>query len=109
MHHYIWQNSNWPKFHWQAEKLLTPLGNCRFEQGKLLSQMAELGLQLGQEAQVEILTEETIKTAAIEGQHFDKKSVRSSVVRRLGLQTAGLPPVDRYVEIMSRGTELPGR
>jgi len=91
MHHYIWQRSNWPKFHWQADKLLTQLGNCRLEQGKLLSQMAELGLQLGQEAQVEILTEETIKTAAIEGQHFDKDSVRSSVVRRLGLQTAGLP------------------
>jgi Fic family protein len=42
------------------------------------------------EAQAEILTEETIKTAAIEGENLDKNSVRSSVARRPGLSTAGL-------------------
>lgn len=98
MHQYIWEDDNWTQFRWKAGALLTPLAECRFEQGKLLSQMVELGVQLRREAQVEILTEETIQTAAIEGQSFDKNSVRSSVVRRLGLPTAGLPPPDRYAD-----------
>jgi Fic family protein len=44
------------------------------------------------------LTEEAVKTAAIEGESLDRGSVRSSVARRLGLPTAGLPPAPRHVD-----------
>jgi Fic family protein len=67
-------------------------------QGKLLSKIQALGIQLSNEAQAEILTEETIKTAAIEGENLDKNSVRSSVARRLGLPTAGLPHPARHID-----------
>ena len=66
-------------------------------QGKLLGKVADLGFDLGSQAQVEILAEETMKTAAIEGESLDMKAVRSSVARRLGLPSAGLR-VDRYVD-----------
>jgi Fic family protein len=46
----------------------------------------------------EVLTEEAFTTAAIEGEMLDRNSVRSSVARRLGLPTAGLPPAERQVD-----------
>ncbi|HLP59813.1 MAG TPA: Fic family protein, partial [Candidatus Deferrimicrobium sp.] len=67
-------------------------------QGKLLSKVQSLGLSLSRETQAEILTEEAIKTTSIEGQVLDRDSVRSSVARRLGLSTAGLPAPDRYAD-----------
>jgi Fic family protein len=95
---YIWQRSNWPNFTWQSDQLLDALGKARFNQGKLLSKVSALGMILSQEAQAEILIEETVKTAAIEGQILERDAVRSSVARRLGLPAAGLPTAGRHVD-----------
>jgi Fic family protein len=94
---YIWQLETWPVMTWDTDRLLAPLGECRLRQGKLLSKVNGLGLQLDRQAQAEILIEETITTSAIEGEHLDVHSVRSSVARRLGLPSAGLP-VDRRID-----------
>ncbi|MBT0653450.1 Fic family protein [Geomobilimonas luticola] len=94
---YIWQLDNWPQLTWDTDRLLAPLGECRLLQGKLLGRIGELGMQLDAQAQAEILVEETIKTSAIEGEQLDVRSVRSSVARRLGLPSAGLP-VDRRID-----------
>ena len=94
---YIWESKRWPNFRWNNQKILVLLGKCRLLQGKLLSKVAGLGFDLGSQAQVEILAEETMKTAAIEGESLDMKAVRSSVARRLGLPSAGLR-VDRQVD-----------
>ena len=98
MPHYIWQSPDWPHLTWQSQRLLAPLGRARLAQGKLLSQAGGLGFELGQTAQADILTEEAVKTAAIEGESLDRGSVRSSVARRLGLPTAGLPQVPRHID-----------
>ncbi len=95
---YVWQHSNWPEFTWQSDQLLDAVSRARLCQGKLLSKVKALGMYLNREAQAKILTEESIKTAAIEGQTLDRDSVRSSVARRLGLPTAGLPAADRHVD-----------
>lgn len=94
---YIWQRKNWTRFRWDNARILAILGECRLLQGKLLGNVANLGFDLGTQAQVEILAEETLKTAAIEGESLDMKAVRSFVARRLGLPSAGLR-VDRYVD-----------
>ena len=49
-------------------------------------------------AQLEILTAEGVATSAIEGEHFDPNVLRSSLARRLGLPTAGLPTPPRSIE-----------
>lgn len=95
MTHYLWQLENWTNFRWDTEQLLTPLGDCRLLQGKLLSTVESLGFSL--ENQAEILAEETVKTAAIEGEKLDARAVRSSVARRLGLPSAGVS-ADRSVD-----------
>jgi Fic family protein len=97
MAQYIWQHKQWPGFTWDSEALLSPLGECRLLQGKLLAKLETMGLKLDPQAQADILVEETIKTAAIENEQLDVRSVRSSVARRLGLPSAGLP-VDRRID-----------
>ena len=94
---YIWQRSDWTSFTWRSEDILNLLGNCRLVQGKLLGKVIDLGLSFDAHAHAEVLAEETMKTSAIEGERLDIHSVRSSVARRLGLPSAGLP-VDRNVD-----------
>ena len=95
---YIWQHDNWTDFRWQSSLLLRPLGKARLRQGKLLSMVRTLGMDLGREARAEILVEETIKTAAIEGESLNRDSVRSSVARHLGLPVVGFPVTERHVD-----------
>ena len=69
------------------------LGDCRYRQGSLLAQMRELGFEIQQHARAEVLIEETIKTAEIEGERLDSNAVHSSVARQLGLPSAGLAAI----------------
>jgi Fic family protein len=94
---YIWQRPGWTNFTWRSEEMLSLLGKCRLVQGKLLGKVIDLGLSLDAQTHAEVLAEETINTSAIEGEKLDIRSVRSSVARKLGLPSAGLP-VDRNVD-----------
>jgi len=96
--HYDWQEKCWPKLSWRDGELTAQLAKARYLQGKLVSKVAALGLDACEEARAEILVEEAVKTSAIEGEALDKKSVRSSVARQLGLPMAGLPSIDRRAE-----------
>jgi len=98
MIHYIWQEPDWPHFRWQSDLLLGPLGKARLRQGKLLGEMSGLGFNLGLETRCEILIEETIQTAAIEGEQYERQAVRSSIARRLGMPAAALPRADRHAD-----------
>ncbi len=111
---YIWQFPTWPEFRWDSTVLLKLLGDCRFQQGSLLAQMRELGFELQQQARAEVLIEEALKTSEIEGVRLDMRAVRSSVARRLGLPSAGMPEVnnslaDGVVEILLDATQNHGR
>jgi Fic family protein len=59
---------------------------------KLLDASADL------QAQLDVLTKEGVATSAIEGEKLDPGALRSSIARRLGLPTAGLPPATRHAE-----------
>ena len=60
--------------------------------------MEALGFDLRQDAQLSALTEDTVKSNAIEGEVLDSEQVRSSVARRLGMDAGGLNQVNRNVE-----------
>jgi Fic family protein len=95
---YIHEHKDWPDFHWDIQKLAEPLASVRFRQGGLIGQMKGLGFRLQQEALLETLTNDVLKTSEIEGEKLDAEQVRSSVARRLGLDIGGLKPTDRNVE-----------
>lgn len=94
---------------WKSEALLSVLGQARLAQGIFLGRVKRLGFELGGEARVDILTEEAIKTSAIEGERLDPQAVRSSVARHLGLPSAGLGPatrsVDGLIEVLLNATQ----
>lgn len=95
---YIWQGGSWPEFTWDGNALLPLLGKARLMQGGLLGRVKHLGCRPGEEAQADILTEEAVKTAAIEGERLNPGMVRSSVARHLGLREAGLIPATRSID-----------
>lgn len=94
---YIWQRPDWPHLTWNADAILSSLGLCRQLQGRLLHAVGSLGFALENQIQTAFFTEEILKTSAIEGESLDLRSVRSSVARKLGLPSAGLP-VDRRID-----------
>jgi Fic family protein len=95
---YIHELSEWPKFHWAQERLVKPLASVRHHQGRLLGHMEALGFPLQQEAVLETLTEDVVKSSEIEGEKLDAGQVRSSIARRLGMDLGGLTAADRHVE-----------
>jgi Fic family protein len=72
--------------------------------------MCGYGLASRWTATLKVLTEETIKSSAIEGVVLDPENVRSSLARRLGLEVGGLTAhkdrnVDGVVEMMLDATQ----
>lgn len=95
---WIYQYNNWPDFSWNADKLATKLASIRHHQGRLLGRMEGLGFDLRREASLRTLTNDVVKSSAIEGHDLNPDEVRSSIARRLGMDIAGLIPASRDVE-----------
>src|ERR1035438_8158371 len=95
---YIHELTDWPKFHWDTERLAGKLAQVRHEQGRLMGRMENLGFPLRQEAVLGTLTQDVLKSSEIEGEKLDPETVRSSIARKLGVDVGGLRPVDRDVE-----------
>ncbi len=95
---YIHKRVAWPKFTWDQKKLAPKLAEVRHRQGRLLGRMEGLGFILRNEAVLETLTLDVLKSSEIEGEILNPQQVRSSIARRLGLEIAGAVPVDRNVD-----------
>ncbi len=95
---YIHQNKDWPDFFWDNGTLVPYVSKARDLQGRLIGRMEGLGFELREEAVLETLTENVVKSSAIEGEFLNPEEVRSSVARRLGLDISGLPDASRDVE-----------
>lgn len=95
---WIHEHQGWPKFTWSVESLASKLANIRHHQGRLLGRMEGLGFELRREASLSILTNDIVKSSAIEGEALNPEEVRSSIARQLGLDIAGLIPSGRDVE-----------
>lgn len=95
---YIYDLPDWPRFHWNYETLANRLSAVRHRQGRLIGRMQALGFPLREEAVLETLTQDVLKSSEIEGEILDKEQVRSSIARRLGIDAGALPLADRNVE-----------
>jgi Fic family protein len=95
---YIHGLRDWPQFDWNHERLAEPLAAVRHRQGRLIGHMEALGFNLRQEAVLQTLTADVLKSSEIEGERLDAEQVRSSIARRLGIDIGALKPADRNVE-----------
>ena len=98
MSKYIYQYEGWPNFEWDDGKLIDLLGQVRHLQGLLIGKMEAVGLELRDEANLEAIALEIIKSSEIEGEVLNPEQVRSSIARRLGLDRGGLVPSSREVD-----------
>ncbi|MDD5334717.1 MAG: Fic family protein [Rhodoferax sp.] len=95
---YLWQQADWPHWRFDAAALAEPLAQAHRAQGHLLGRMAQLGLAQREQATLQVLTQEVIKTSEIEGERLNLEAVRSSIARRLGVDIGALAPPDRHVD-----------
>ena len=95
---YIWQADDWPQWRYDLAQLVKPLSDVSQAQGLLHGRLADVGMDLRDQASLSALTEDVLKTSEIEGETLDVASVRSSIARRLGVDIGALAPADRHVE-----------
>lgn len=98
MQTYIHQLSDWPNFRWSNEQLAEKLAAVRHRQGRLLGRIEGFGIKLRDEAVLQTLTEEVVKSTEIEGQVLNRNQVRSSLAKRLGMDIGALTPASRSVD-----------
>jgi Fic family protein len=94
----IHELDDWPRFHWNTEALAEPLAAASRKQGRLIGHMEALGFKLQQEAVLQTLAADVLKSSEIEGEKLDAAQVRSSIAQRLGIDIGALKPADRNVE-----------
>jgi Fic family protein len=95
---YTNENENWTNFTWDNKKVMVKLGEARNLQGKLLGKMESLGFDLQNEAILNTLTLDIIKSSEIEGEFLDIEQVRSSIARKLGIDIAGSVDSERHID-----------
>lgn len=95
---YIHELKKWPDFRWNQEHLTEQLASVRHKQGRLIGQMESLGFRFREEAVLQTLTEDVVKSSEIEGEKLDRTQVRSSLARHLGVDIGGLTRTDRHVD-----------
>jgi len=95
---YIHERPNWTNFSWNNKKVLLKLSETRNLQGKLLGRMESLGFDLQNEAMLNTLTLEIVKSSEIEGEILEQQQVRSSIARRLGIDIAGAVESERHID-----------
>jgi Fic family protein len=95
---YIYEYKNWTDFTWQDLVINSIFGKVRLIQGKIIGQMNALGFSAKEEATLTALTLDVVKSSEIEGELLNYEQVRSSIARRLGINTAGLVKSSRHIE-----------
>lgn len=95
---YIYEHPKWTDFSWQDKAINAVFGEVRLMQGKIIGQMNALGFSVKEEATLSALTLDVVKSSEIEGELLNYEQVRSSIARRLGINTAGLVPSNRHIE-----------
>ena len=95
---YIHEKDNWTDFTWNEKLISKELAETRNLQGRLLGKMESLGFDQQDEAVLNTLTLEIVKSSEIEGEILDLEQVRSSIARRLGIELAGAIESERHID-----------
>ncbi|MCL1092028.1 Fic family protein [Shewanella profunda] len=84
---WIWQQADWPKFHWNTSSIDALLRQVYFNQGQLLGKqmLSHDDSLLTSDAALDTLLANIIHSSAIEGETLNAASVRSSLAKKLGV------------------------
>lgn len=93
---WIWQQPEWPNFHYDAQLLSTEVGEAHRMHGLVEGKAAALGWNNVGELSRSVLVDEALATAAIEGELLPMDVVRTAVMRHQGVATTG--PTSRHID-----------
>jgi len=95
---YIYEHENWTDFSWDDKAINAVFGEVRLMQGKIIGQMNALGFSAKEETTLTALTLDVVKSSEIEGELLNYQQVRSSIAKRLGINTAGIVAGNQYID-----------
>ena len=95
---YIYEHGGYPEFTWDSEAVLESLTAVAGAQGRLLGKMRQFGFGTQQEAMLNAMTEEIVKSNEIEGEILNSEQVRSSLAQRLNMDLPQNGVSSRYVD-----------
>tara|TARA_R110001592_G_scaffold22729_17_gene90116 strand:- start:7149 stop:8258 length:1110 start_codon:yes stop_codon:yes gene_type:complete len=82
---YNWQHKNWPNFTYDASKIDELVLEFALETGEVKGLIDGLTKEEQQEAIIQFMINEAIKTSEIEGEYHSREDVMSSIQNRLGI------------------------
>jgi len=77
---WIWQQSDWPNFRYDKRVLEGRDNTFRISSARLMGRFEALPKAYQEDATIDLMLSEALKTSAIEGEVLDRESVRSSLL-----------------------------
>jgi Fic family protein len=90
-----WQISGWPEFRYDAAALAPFEQRFLLSSGEILGAVHHVSTSERDQLRIDLLSDEAMKTSAIEGEILDRQSVQSSLRRQLGLSADSYPTKPR--------------
>ncbi|NOX10032.1 MAG: Fic family protein [Gammaproteobacteria bacterium] len=84
---WIWQQSDWPNFRYDKRMFEDRDNAFRINSERLMGRFEALPMAYQEDATIDLMLSEAIKTSAIEGEKLDRKSVRSSLLALIASDT----------------------
>jgi len=97
-----WEQADWPQFAYETS-ILEPLEReFLLRSGEFLGVFRHVGPDDRDQIRIELISEEALKTSAIEGDYLDRDSLQSSLRQQLGLgsENRRVPPAERGIAEM---------
>lgn len=82
-----WQQADWPHFSYDPNRIADSEKRLLLDAGLLFGISRHLGEEDKRQLTIELLSDEALKTSAIEGEYLDRDSLQSSIRRQFGLHT----------------------
>lgn len=82
-----WQRADWPNFRYKQEALAALEKRFICQSGELSGAVKHLVPEEKHALTVDLISDEALKTAEIEGEYLDRDSLQSSIRKQFGLQT----------------------
>lgn len=90
-----WQIKDWPDFRYDAPMIAPSEESFLLSSGEILGAVHHVSPSERDQLRIDLLSDEAMKTSAIEGEMLDRLSVQSSLRRHLGLEPDNYPAKPR--------------
>jgi Fic family protein len=97
-----WEQPGWPELRYDSAALEPLERRFLLRSGEFIGAFKHVGPQDQDMLKIELISDEAVKTSAIEGEVLDRDSVQSSLRQQFGLATDGrrIPPAERGIAEM---------